>query len=325
MIDVRVAGWNRPSAVALGVVRLGFAAGLFVMLGVVGGCDRREALVSVESQREALEILVELENAGVVGAHLTTQSKSRREVQQISVPPEELGRARALLLQRDLPRQERGGLESFANGDGIIPSPGDERARLMHAIAGELERTLESIDGVSRARVHVVLPEKDALLTGDERKSRVTSAAVLLTVNWETIGEAGVAEQPAAQAADASRAGVEPQANFVVQRVAPGQAGAKVEQQAANLFAAVRSLVSRAVPGLEPESISVVASYAPTRTALSRQPNLAGQIAEGEQKMRVLFVGAVVISVLFLVTLGWGIWRGRRARDSGNGDGYVAT
>ena len=62
-----------------------------------------------------------------------------------------------------------------------MPTPTEERARYLEALAGEIERTLETADGVVASRVHLVLPEPDPLAL--EGKPRVAAqAAVLLKV-----------------------------------------------------------------------------------------------------------------------------------------------
>lgn len=48
----------------------------------------------------------------------------------------------------------------------------------MHAIAGELTRTLEVVDGVTQARVHVVLPEVD-LLPSTQPAAGATAAVLI--------------------------------------------------------------------------------------------------------------------------------------------------
>ncbi len=303
--------------------RCSIALGL-ACTGVLWGCDQRETLVAVESQREAIEILVELEKAKVVGARVATLTRNRRDSQQITLPTSELGRARALLLQRDLPRKEHAGLETIAASDGIIPTVTDERARLMYAISGELERTLESIDGVSRARVHIMLPEKEAL--GEPGIGSVPTASVLLTVNWDAVRQAAVTESAAAASTPAMREGIPPAANFVVRHVDPvaavdAQTKQPTERQAADLSAAVRSLVANAVPGLKDQGVCVVLSYAPTRSILEEPRDLAAKLVETDRRTKLLYVGTAVISALFLLTLAWGFSRGRGHAPPAPGSG----
>jgi type III secretion protein J len=59
----------------------------------------------------------------------------------------------------------------------MVPTPTEERALYLHALAGELSRTVEAIDGVVAARVHLALPPQDPLRSGPGPAPR---AAVLV-------------------------------------------------------------------------------------------------------------------------------------------------
>lgn len=263
------------------------------------GCEQRETLVTVDSQREAIEILVELARVSVEGAKVQTQTVNRKPVQAITLPTSEIGRGRTLLLQRDLPRRERGGLESFVASAGVIPTPADERAKLMHAISGELERTLEAIGGVSRARVHVVLPEKDSFSpsAGVSASDGHVTAAVLLVV----------APPPGDS---------QPAALTVAESKKP-------------LADAAKELVSHAVPGLDPSHVTVVTSSLPAIDAgTSGPPNSDERKALNELKSLrsvtpMLLIASASLGVLFVLTLAWGIFmRGPKLSPTG---GDLAT
>lgn len=59
----------------------------------------------------------------------------------------------------------------------MVPTPTEERALYLHAVAGELARSVEAVDGVVTARVHLALPPVDPLRTGPAPAPR---AAVLV-------------------------------------------------------------------------------------------------------------------------------------------------
>jgi type III secretion protein J len=90
--------------------------------------------------------------------------------------------ARALDLLRalGLPREPRHGFSETYGRPSLIPTPSEERARYVDALAGEIERTLEGVDGVVSARVHLVLEEEDPLAV-DAKPRAGARAAVLLT------------------------------------------------------------------------------------------------------------------------------------------------
>lgn len=90
-------------------------------------------------------------------------------------------RAWRILRQKHLPRPKEDGLGEVFGDLGLVPSPTQERALLRHALAGEVARTLNSVDGVRQARVHIVLPERDALALQEEKRSEPRAAVLLKT------------------------------------------------------------------------------------------------------------------------------------------------
>lgn len=132
-------------------------ASLLLVCACGAGCSAR--LASDLTEAQANEIIVTLQAAGVP-AEKELAAKARGDVRyDIEVPEREVGRALSLLSAAALPRRDEGGIEeAFAEG-GLVPTATEERARLVSAIGGELARTIERIDGVVDARVHVALAE----------------------------------------------------------------------------------------------------------------------------------------------------------------------
>ncbi|MFZ4576231.1 MAG: hypothetical protein ACOYN0_17745, partial [Phycisphaerales bacterium] len=129
---------------------------------LLSGCERSNStpVATVDSQVEAMRVAVELEEFDAV----IREVKAQRSVSYvIDVDAAKLTDARQKLVEAGLPREHREGLAAFSQSSGIIPSELAERARLMKAVAEELEETLEHIDGVVSARVHVVIPPKNPL------------------------------------------------------------------------------------------------------------------------------------------------------------------
>lgn len=159
--------------------------------------------------------------------------------------------ARALDLLRalGLPRERRHGFSEAYAQPSLIPTPSEERARYVDALAGELERTLEEVDGVVSARVHLVLEDADAL--ADAVKPRAAArAAVLLT----------------------TRPGRTPIANEDVQRLVAGSV--------AGLDAGAVAVVLTSAP-VAVDSGPAVAAVGPLRVTPSSRGLLVGAIAIG--------------------------------------------
>jgi type III secretion protein J len=60
-----------------------------------------------------------------------------------------------------------------------VPTATEERARYLQALSGEIERTLETVDGVVGARVHLVLEDAEGL--GDRPRNAAHAAVLLKT------------------------------------------------------------------------------------------------------------------------------------------------
>lgn len=146
--------WTRSAA----------ASALLCTAMTLGGCDQdAQALITVDSEKEAIAIMVELDEQKIGPSSVKSTGSSREPAYEVRVPTSQVAQARRLLVSLDMPKERSPGLDTLVESQGMIPTRTDERARLMMAMAGELERTLETYDGVVDARVHVVLTEMDSL------------------------------------------------------------------------------------------------------------------------------------------------------------------
>lgn len=76
----------------------------------------------------------------------------------IEVASEDSSDALLLVTELGLPKAKPvTTLEVLGNGS-LVPSNGEERAKLLVGLAGDLSQTLESVEGVLSARVHLVAP-----------------------------------------------------------------------------------------------------------------------------------------------------------------------
>jgi type III secretion protein J len=127
--------------------------------------------------------------------------------------------ARALDLLRalGLPRERRHGFSETYGQPSLIPSPSEERARYVDALAGEIERTLDEVDGVVSARVHLVLEEADPLAL-DAKARAAARGAVLVTTRP---GRSPIAREDVQRLVAGSVAGLDAAAVAVVFTAAP--------------------------------------------------------------------------------------------------------
>lgn len=88
------------------------------------------------------------------------------------------GYALSVMAREELPPRQTPGLEVALSGGSFIPSRSEEQAKLLVGTAGELQRSLSSVDRVIAARVHLALPRPTLL--GSDGASSAPSASVLL-------------------------------------------------------------------------------------------------------------------------------------------------
>jgi type III secretion protein J len=92
------------------------------------------------------------------------------------VKDDEVLKALDVLRNAGLPRASRENMGQVFAKSGIVSSPFEERIRYIYALGEDVATTLQQIDGVLTARVHIVMPEKAEL--GQEVKP--SSAAVFI-------------------------------------------------------------------------------------------------------------------------------------------------
>jgi type III secretion protein J len=76
----------------------------------------------------------------------------------VEVPSADAADAVRVLAELGLPRARPAGVRELLK-PGLVPDPIEQHALLLEAQSGELARTLEAVDGVVSARVHLVRPQ----------------------------------------------------------------------------------------------------------------------------------------------------------------------
>lgn len=98
----------------------------------------------------------------------------------IEVPSAQVHETRLALAGEGLPSGGTVGFQELFSGTGNWTATDFERKlNYQRGLEGELSRTIEAIDGVEKARVHIVIP-KESLFVEDEQ---ATTASVLLTMD----------------------------------------------------------------------------------------------------------------------------------------------
>jgi len=200
-------------------------------------------------ERAANEATAALERAGIGAEKLLDDATPAGGAgYTVRVARGDGARAVDLLHALGLPRERRRGFSETYGQPSLIPTPSEERARYLDALAGEIERTLEAVDGVVSARVHLVLEESDPL--NAEPKPRVPArAAVLLKARP---GAAPLREADVQKLVAGSVAGLEPGAVAVVLAAAT-----EPPEYAGPVFASLGPL--RVSPGTRPLLLGALA------------------------------------------------------------------
>jgi type III secretion protein J len=134
---------------------------------LLSGCSAR--LVSGISEPEANEIVAVLYRAGLGPSKSSNDGKTY----EVAVPSAKLSTSLQVLRSVGLPKERNSKLPEYVKKEGLVSTPIEERARLMYAIGRDLAQTLEQIDGIIQARVHVVVPVVD-VLGGQAKPSSVS-------------------------------------------------------------------------------------------------------------------------------------------------------
>ncbi len=139
------------------------------------------------SEEQANEILVVLERNGIQ-ADKAAEEGGEEVAYVIAVPKRDAARAMQILRENDLPQQQAKGFGEVFAKTSLIPTAMEEKALFLQAICGELAKTIEAINGVVDARVHVVLPESD-VLKQELQGPTTPKAAVLIKYKVRRDGE----------------------------------------------------------------------------------------------------------------------------------------
>jgi type III secretion protein J len=134
-------------------------------------------LLSDLREKEANEVLAHLDRYGVAGEKRRV-SKGSATSFTLAIAKSDAPKAWRILREHQLPRRSLDGLGEVFGKPTLVPTATQEQALMRHALAGEIARSLESIEGVREARVHVVIPTRNPL--DDGRKLDPPRASVLL-------------------------------------------------------------------------------------------------------------------------------------------------
>jgi len=152
---------------------LGLAAGLAAVLAAV--------FMNLGQPKALLYSNLDLKEAGTITAALD-QAGIKYEVKgdgsTIMVPRDEVASTRLMLSGKGLPTAGSVGYEIFDEANTLGQTDFVQQLNRQRALEGELARTIRALDGITSARVHLVLPKRQLF----EEEAELPSASVSIGV-----------------------------------------------------------------------------------------------------------------------------------------------
>jgi type III secretion protein J len=137
-----------------------------------------ETIVHRLAEKEANEIVVLLARNEIHGMKVVIDT-GREVLYDVSVGGGDRLRALGILGEHNYPRKPITGYGEVFSQGGLIPTSAEEKAKKIRALEGEIERQLMLVDGVLDAEVNIVMPDENALRTGEEAATPTTASVVL--------------------------------------------------------------------------------------------------------------------------------------------------
>ncbi len=258
-----------------------------------------ETIVHNLEEREANKI-IELLAENEISTTKAMVDTGRTVAYTITVPSKSRIDAIRLLNRHEMPRRADMGYTEVFKDSGLIPTAGEEKAKQMAALEGEIEKQLRLVDGILDVQVQLVLPEETALRTVQETRSPTTASVTMKYLPGP--GGAKPLSEPQVQAVVA--AGVERLTpDNVVVVMTPAGSARNERQEAAEAMSRNQGGGGGAVMGLHGISeknlkmglvvgvglmlvlcISVAVSQIQKRQAQSRLARLQNEIAKARRK-----------------------------------------
>jgi flagellar M-ring protein FliF len=165
---VKTLGAARLAAMAAVTAAL---IGFFIIVGMRVTAPTMAPLFTGLSMEDSNRVLKELESQGV-------PYELRGDGSTVLIPKDQVTRARMRLAEAGLPRGGSVGYEIFDKSETLGTTSFVQNVNHLRALEGELARTIRSLDRVSAARVHLVIPERQLF----QRDRQEPSASIVLRV-----------------------------------------------------------------------------------------------------------------------------------------------
>ncbi|MEQ9518534.1 MAG: flagellar basal-body MS-ring/collar protein FliF [Parvibaculum sp.] len=165
---------------SLGLVAVGLL-GFFAYVGLRVSAEPMSLLYADLTSDDAAQIITQLETQAI-------PYELQGDGTKIFVPRDQALRLRMNMAEQGLPSGGSVGYEIFDNTDALGTTSFVQNLNYLRALEGELSRTIQAIDRVKAARVHLVLPEREVF----SRERREPSASIVIRVSGEQLGRAQI-------------------------------------------------------------------------------------------------------------------------------------
>lgn len=178
---------NQFTAIMKNLMALG--TGRLVALGIVGAVTLLVIMVGTyyvnKPGYETLYVGLEASDLNQIGIALAGDGLDFQvgtDGTSIMVPVGQTGKARLLLAQRGLPSSANAGYELFDNVGSLGLTSFMQEVTRIRALEGEIARTIQTIDGVNAARVHIVMADRGSFRQAEQKPS----ASVMIRASQAT-------------------------------------------------------------------------------------------------------------------------------------------
>ncbi|GMB82912.1 flagellar basal-body MS-ring/collar protein FliF [Shinella zoogloeoides] len=174
---------------SLGQAKLAMLAGAAVVsIGLVLAAGILVNKPAYETLYVGLE-KADLNQIGLALAEANIDFNNGTDGSSIAVPVGQTGKARLYLAERGLPSSANAGYELFDKVGSLGLTSFMQEVTRVRALEGEIARTIQQINGIAAARVHIVMPERGNFRRADQ----VPTASVMIRASAQAGRESAAA------------------------------------------------------------------------------------------------------------------------------------
>ncbi len=166
---------TNPQRLTLAAAFVAVVVALFAVSRIAGAVPMRSAYTNLDPAT-ASEVVDQIKAQGIE-FELVDNGRTVR------VPDDKVDAVRLAVASQGIVVDGQDGW-GILDGQGLTSSNFEQRVGFQRAMQGELAKTIETIDGVQSAKVHLVMPEDD-LFTNDEIAA---SASIVVDTGTSTLG-----------------------------------------------------------------------------------------------------------------------------------------